>query len=76
MDIIGTLALATLVWVVSGWLAYGLTFAYFQREWPGLAPENVGGDRRNALNAALLGPLGLAVVLFSKMACHGFKWRS
>ena len=45
--------------------AYGLTFGHFQSVCPPwAAPANRRGDRRSALIAAVLGPIGLLIILF------------
>ena len=63
------------IWIICGWLAYGLVFAYFQREYPILAERDRAFDAKLAMDYALDGPLGLIVALcvFHR---HGFMWRT
>ena len=59
---------AVVIYIVCGILAYGLTFAYFQRKWPEQAELRREGDAMLALQTALAGPIGLMV------AAKGFKY--
>lgn len=65
-----------LFWIICGFVSYGATFAYFQREWPTLAEIEKSNDRDFALFAFFLGPFSLIPGYFlSKRYKHGFKWR-
>lgn len=64
-----------LMWLTCGICAYGLTFAYFQRQWPALAEEKYGSDFKFALLTGTLGPFGLYVSLLDYGTRHGFKWK-
>ena len=66
------------IWIICGVFAYGITFAYFQGEFPDIFDE-----RRTVIVTAclgtflaILGPGGLLVsFLMSGFAQHGLKWR-
>ena len=67
-------------WISSPPLIYGMTFAYFQRQYPTLAEEERRSDIGEACLQAMFGiiggPLALAAVyLLSKRAKHGLKFR-
>lgn len=71
-----TSVLITIVWIVCGVLAHGVTFAYFQNQWPFFAYKHRGTDRALAVVFALLGPLGLAVVLLlGECGRYGLRFR-
>lgn len=63
------------IWIVCGILAYGLTFAYFQREFPLSSDTGYCGDCGVALLMCLLGLIGLIIHLVLGNCKHGFKWR-
>lgn len=70
-------------WLAFGVPAYGLTLAYFQREYPDLAERDWWVDVMRATEALLLGPAGLlGTLLFLRINTrgglrHGFMfWRS
>jgi hypothetical protein len=74
------IGIIVVLWYACGMLAYGITYAFFQREFPRIADENRQIDRRIALLMAVCGPLGLIMVSFSGAfkhgrLKHGFKWR-
>lgn len=48
-----------LFWIVCGFIAYGLSFAYLQNEFYLIAEEEHEKDRALALLLGILGPLGL-----------------
>jgi hypothetical protein len=58
-------------WCICGVLAYGFTFAYFQREYPRQAKEGAEEDRRLARQFAWGGPIGLMVALSRGGWRHG-----
>ncbi len=62
------------VWVMCGFLSYGMVLAYFQRRWPTLADEERDKDRRFALLCALTGPINLMVCIITYRG-YGFMWR-
>ncbi len=74
-EIMGLALAVLLVWLICGILAYGLTFAYFQRQYPTLAETEYESDFRFALSAGMAGPIGLGVCLLSGDWRHGFKWK-
>ena len=71
------LILVILVWIACGVFAYGLTFAYYQGKYPGLAAEDYMSDRIFALIPAVCGVVGL----FASLICtnfgreYGLRWR-
>lgn len=69
-----TAALIIAGWALCGFLSYGLTLAYHQREFTLIANRNRNRDRGFAFLTSLLGPLSLFVAL---LMCreHGFMWR-
>jgi len=68
------LILLLAVWVICGVLEYGLCFGFFQREYPILAEEDRGDDKRRAFIAAMSGPIGLLSSLLLGHYKHGFKY--
>jgi NhaP-type Na+/H+ or K+/H+ antiporter len=62
------------LYTVCGSFAYGLSFAYFQREWPEIAEKWEDRDRRMARMVAILGPFGLALALVMGGTRHGLKF--
>lgn len=70
------LVLALVVWIVCGVLAYGLTFAYFQDNWPALAWSHRVGDRVIASTFFLMGPGGLFVAFVGSRCRYGLRYRA
>ncbi len=63
-------------WALCGVLAYGATFAEFEREFQEIAEECRPQHRAFALYMGCLGPIGLLIAcLGSRCFRHGFKWR-
>jgi len=62
-------------WIVCGILSYGITFAYFQREYPLIAKKCRTEDRIFAVFDAFFGPIGLITSWMIYRRFHGFKWR-
>lgn len=64
-------------WAACGVLAYGYTFAYFQRKYPetGATRRGLSQDRRLALLAAACGPFGLWASMADGGAQYGLKFR-
>ena len=62
-------------WLLCSFLAYGIMFAYFQREFPTLAEEGYRHDMGTSLLIArVFGPLALLVYFCLSGFCeHGFK---
>lgn len=71
--------IGVLAWVVCGVFAYGLHFAFTQRQWPMLAEHDYTKDRLKALMYGLIGPMGLFIVVVTIWLCgyrpHGLKFR-
>lgn len=64
-------------WLVCGFLAYGLTFAYFQRKYPVLAAHDVADDRDFALKFACMGPFALLLAFgLSEFGRYGWTIKS
>jgi hypothetical protein len=69
------LLVAAAVWGACGVYAYGLTFAYSQREFARIADEDRSSDRCFAIVVGACGPLGLLAALINSERCkHGLKW--
>lgn len=63
-----------LLWLMWGYTAGALYFAYFQRKWPEQAQEAWRSDRKFALGSILFGPIGLLSLLWF-LSRHGwFKY--
>ena len=69
--------LFVVLWVACGVISYGMTFAYFQREFPTLAEEHYRKHVGSALSSVFFGLIGILAIV----ACgwrwrkHGLKWR-
>ena len=62
--------------LLCGVLTYGITYAYFQREYPRTGDASYREDAGFALTLGLLGPITLIPAFFnSGFAKHGFKFR-
>lgn len=62
-------------WIACGVLAYGITYGYFQREFPTIAYESQKDDSAMALVFGALGPFGVLLsFVLSGFAKHGLKW--
>ena len=69
-------AVGILFYVLCGILAYGILFAFLQREFPEFARYDLEEDKDIAKKAALAGPLGLLfVLLFYCGIKHGVMFR-
>lgn len=64
--------LGAAAWFGCGFLAYGLTLAYFWREYPINAEHRRGVHHAFAALMFVSGPFGLFTALFGKH--HGFMW--
>jgi len=65
-------------WVVCGLWTYGISLAYFWREWPTLhdVPSEWRVSRNVAIFVSLFGLVGLIVLFFSsRFMRHGFLFR-
>ncbi|KKN41484.1 hypothetical protein LCGC14_0722980 [marine sediment metagenome] len=68
---------AASLYVLCGLLAYKATFAFFQKEYPGIAESQQDTDRRRAWCMAVCGPVGLLVAfLCGDLFRHGFTTKS
>lgn len=63
-------------WVVSAVLAYGVSFAYDQKEFARVSKELERQDRKVALIFSLFGPIALITFLIEHGAKHGLMYRS
>jgi hypothetical protein len=63
-------------WFACGVLSYGITLAYFQRNWPTMARKHYSSDVRLAICMGIIGPMG-AVFAYcrSHRAKHGLQFR-
>lgn len=59
------------VWIFCGVVAYGRTFAHFQRQFPNVG--SVDEDRTFAMMFAATGPFGMVISLL--MGKHGMMFR-
>lgn len=60
-------------WILCGVLAFGITLAFFEQEFPEF--EHCKGDQSVAFMIGAFGPLGLAEVYFlSDFANHGIQY--
>lgn len=65
-----------LIWAACGVVAYGLTFAYFQKEFALISKEKVGADVLLAAATAILGPFGVVICFLVGEGCeHGLLFR-
>lgn len=68
--------LILLLYLVGAVLSYGLTFAYFEREYPELTDEDYSKTRGLAFFFGLASWLGVAVALYKgDWGKHGLKYR-
>lgn len=67
------------VCLVLGVLSYGVTFAFFQREWPSLAEEHYASDLGFAVCIGILAfaipPVILVALIGSVSFKHGVKFK-
>jgi hypothetical protein len=62
------------LWIICGFFAYGMTFAYFRGRFP--HKNNEESDKKFALQIASFGIIGLMVAfLTSGHARYGFRWK-
>lgn len=72
----GYIVALVIAYVVCGLLAYGITFAYWQGEFPGQAAGQYREDMGIAMVFGMAGPGGLFISFFaSGLAQHGLKFR-
>lgn len=64
------------VWVVCGVLAYGVSFAYEQKEYEDFAKKMERHDRGTAMIDSLFGTIALYGLLIEHGAKHGLMYRS
>ena len=69
-------ALYILGYLVCYILSYGLTFAYFQREFPVIAKDKVKADVFFSLIFSTLGPISLILsIILGGFFKHGIKYK-
>lgn len=63
------------VYILSGAIAHGLVFGYFQNTYPSLAEKNYNSDFLLSFTMGMLGPIGLisAVISVFNLSIHGYK---
>lgn len=69
-------------WALCGFLAYGLTYAFFQNKWPAIAKMTEAEDFKFALVMAITGPVGfiatticIAFDYTKYRRFYGFQWK-
>lgn len=62
-------------WLGCGVVGYGVTFAYFQGNWPRIAQETRGDTRSLAFFIASFGPIGLAAALIRCGLQYGLRFK-
>jgi len=71
------IAVAVVVWIVCGVVAYGATFADFQMEFRSIASRRtLVADRYIAIVMAVFGPIGIVVTAAIGKFKHGLIYRS
>lgn len=68
------IALVAIVWLGCGYVSGAGTYAYFQREFPLIAPKERSSHRRYAFFGCALGILSLIINLADGEFEHGFCW--
>lgn len=64
-----------ILWLICGIFAYGITYGYFQSEYPKFAKERCYADGLLALFMGCMGIIGLITSYFlSNFARRGLKW--
>jgi len=67
--------IAVLVYVASYVACVGITFAYFQSEWPMLADKEFKKDKQFAFWFSTLGPISLIWACVASDGCkYGWRW--
>jgi len=62
-------------WLVCAVLSSGITFAYYQDQYPIQAKEHIREDLATGVFIGLAGPIGLIMsFLLSGFAKHGIRW--
>lgn len=65
------IAVGIIFWAFCSVMAYGITFAYFQGEWPTRAEKDHRLDRCISIVVGAFGPIGLVVAFINS---HGAKY--
>lgn len=65
------MSLFIVIWILCGVLSYGISLAYFQRQYPSLAKECYREDVRDSLVMSSIGPFGLLSTLLVFGTKHG-----
>lgn len=63
------------LWILCGVLEYGVSLAYYQKQWPSIADNNYQNDRRSAFWGAIFGPLALISSWVRGDFKHGVMYR-
>lgn len=62
-------------WVISSIVAYGYTFAFWQKEFPLRAKDNYWEDVRDSLICSLWGPIALVAMKQHHLNLYRHGWR-
>lgn len=70
------LLIVAAAWLLCAALSYGITFAYFQREYAPIARERYWHNVAFAVGFSIAGPFSLLVAApLSGWVKHGMQWR-
>lgn len=61
-------------WLACGYTAAAMHFAFFQRNWPSLAVQDLHKDRNLAWHTFIFGPIALLVACILRDYQHGLIW--
>ena len=62
------------IWIICGIIHYGISLAFYQREWPSIAEETYNRDVSMVFFMSLFGPIALLAALLNKEVGHGIKF--
>ena len=73
--LVGTVLVIIPIWILCGFISYGLGFALWQRKFPTIADRSYKSDRKFELVISLFGPFGLVATLLFLFVngFYGFK---
>lgn len=64
------LYVGALLWIICGFISYGMAVGFLQLEWPTLANRHAVSDRVHSGIMAIGGPINLVIVLFLLRPYH------